>query len=415
MALGVQFDFEKVTGLLKRIYALESDPDSDIDIEVWEEFRKVYYEAIDQGFGVKDERDLDYFFYRELRENVDVFAAFKTHRMQTDLVERLLDENGDLKSFHQFEQDTKDIVDHQCRHWLKTEYDTAILRAQQAADWRNFERYKDILPNLKWMPTTSVNQDFHHREYWSIGLTLPIVHDFWNWHRPGDRWNCKCSLKQTDEPVTSNDIVSTLPVLTPDKGLDNRVDKDGKIFSDTHPYIETADKKAKKAVKKFIADNTDHTRYKETKFKGGGLIRIAEGVKQGSSEAKKNLKALKELAKYYNARYELLGIDNTPGHKNPDCLNLDNGYLCDIKVPTSDNGKNAIQASIKAASKQKVSEVYIYLEKDYKGEDIRRGLLDAFQQGRASSIHTVIIREASGEIKKINADQVRKAIKKHRR
>jgi len=387
-----------------------------IDKEIWEEFRSVYYQAIKHGFGEKkDDRDLDYFFYQELRDNVDVIAAFKTHRMQVDISERLLDENGELKTFHQFERDTKDIVDHQCRHWLKTEYDTAILRAQQAADWRNFIRYKDILPNLKWMPTLSVTPDHHHKEYWSIGLTLPIDDDFWNKHRPGDRWNCKCSLKQTDEPVTPNVILSSMPNIIPDKGLDNRVDKDGKIFSDTHPYIATADKKAQKAVKRFISENTDHTTYEETRFKGGGLIRIAEGVKQGANEAKKNLKALKEIAKYYNARYELLGIDNTPGQKNPDCLNLDNGYYCDIKVPSSENGKNAIQASIKSASKQKVEEVYIYLEKEYKGEDIRRGLLDAFQKGRAATVKTVIIRHKNGEIKTIVADQIRKAIKKHRR
>lgn len=395
------------------MYALETDAETDIDKDIWEEFRRVYYEAIDKGFGVKDERDPDYFFYRELRENIDVIAAFKTHRMQTDLAERLLDENGDLKSFHQFEQDTKDIVDHQCRHWLQTEYDTAILRAQQAADWRNFERHKDILPNLKWMPTTSVKPDHHHREYWSIGLCLPIVHDFWNWHRPGDRWNCKCSLKQTDEPVTPDSIVDALPVLKPDKGLDNRVDKDGKLFSDTHPYIATADKKTKKTVKKFIAENTEHIRYKETEFKGGGLIRIAEGVKQGANEAKKNLKALKEFAKYYNARYELLGVDNTPGQKNPDCLNLDNGYTCDIKVPSSSNGKNAIQASIKAASKQKVQEVYIYLERDYPRKEIYEGLLSALQDGRGSRLRRIIIRDKH-EIKVYDPNMIREAKKRRR-
>lgn len=381
---------------------------------MWEEFRNVYYEAIKQGFGERDERDLDYYFYRELRESVDVIAAFKTHRMQVDMAERLLDDNGDLKSFHQFEQDTKDIVDHQCRHWLKTEYDTAILRAQQAADWRNFERYKDILPNLKWMPTTSVKPDHHHREYWSIGLTLSIDHDFWNWHRPGDRWNCKCSLKQTDEPETASDLVDALPILKPDKGLDNRVDKDGKIFSDTHPYIATADKKAKKAVKKFISENTDHTRYKDITYDNGGLVRIAEGVSQNGNEAKKNLMALKELAEKIGARYEILGIDNTPGHKNPDCRNLDNGLLCDVKVARSDSGKNAAQNAVSDASQQKVDEVYIYMYKDYKNSDIQRGLLAAFQEGRAETIQTVIIRYPDGTIRKISADKIREAKKRQR-
>lgn len=34
---------------------------------------------------------------------------------------------------------------------------------------------------------------------------LPVDDPFWNLHHLGDRWNCKCSLEQTDEPVTMPD------------------------------------------------------------------------------------------------------------------------------------------------------------------------------------------------------------------
>jgi hypothetical protein len=37
------------------------------------------------------------------------------------------------------------IADHQVYQWLQTEYDTAVIRAHQAADWKQFEREKDIL------------------------------------------------------------------------------------------------------------------------------------------------------------------------------------------------------------------------------------------------------------------------------
>ena len=52
------------------------------------------------------------------------------------------------------------------------------------------------------MPTTSPNPEAEHKRFWSVKLTRPIDDPFWNKHRPGDRWNCKCSLEATDEPPT---------------------------------------------------------------------------------------------------------------------------------------------------------------------------------------------------------------------
>ena len=61
-------------------------------------------------------------------------------------------------------------------------------RAHQAANWRQFEREKDVLPNLKWMPSTSLHPGADHRRFW--GTIRPVDDLFWNNHRPGDRWNC---------------------------------------------------------------------------------------------------------------------------------------------------------------------------------------------------------------------------------
>ena len=87
-------------------------------------------------------------------------------------------------------------------------------------------------------------------------MTLPINHPFWEKHRPGDRWNCKCSLAQTDEPANDEVIRDFYPVPA-QPGLDNNPAEDGKLFSDTHPYITKAHAGARKAVKKrFQKDRT---------------------------------------------------------------------------------------------------------------------------------------------------------------
>lgn len=98
--------------------------------------------------------------------NNAVFAAFKVHRAQNDMAALLLDKNGSLKPFEQWVKEAMPIADHQMVHWLRTEYDTAVIRAHQAADWRQFEREKDVLPNLKWMPSTSIHPGSDHRIFW---------------------------------------------------------------------------------------------------------------------------------------------------------------------------------------------------------------------------------------------------------
>lgn len=191
-------------------------------------------------------------FLEELRTNNAVFSAFKTHRMQNDIARLLIDpETGQLKSFDKWRRDIKGITDHYETDWLQTEYNTAVIRAHQAADWKHFLEEADVFPNVRWMPTTSLTPDPLHQHYWETKLTLPVNHPFWDEHRPGDRWNCKCSLMQTDEPVNASGLEGWTPPL-PMPGLDNNPAKDGKLFSDTHPYITEAYPGARAAVEKVV-------------------------------------------------------------------------------------------------------------------------------------------------------------------
>ena len=154
--------------------------------------------------------------------------------MGSDMAAKLLDSNGHLKPFRQWLNDVFSISTHYCGAWLRTEYDTAVIRAHNAADWQSFLRNKDVMPNLRWMPTTLPNPESSHRKFWEKKLTLPVNDPFWTKHHPGDRWNCKCSLEQTDDPVNRPDDLDG--VDPPQRGLENNPGKDGHTFSDNHPY-----------------------------------------------------------------------------------------------------------------------------------------------------------------------------------
>lgn len=228
----------------------------DIQADAFEETLRIFNEATVIGLSESDYPTADELFLEQIRANNEVFSAFRTHRMQNDLAARLIGEDGQIKPFEQWMKDVEDITDHYVVRWLRTEYDTAILRAHQAADWKHFEQNADVLPNLRWMPTTSPLPDNYHRQYWQAKLTLPIGHPFWESHRPGDRWNCKCSLLQTEEPATTGAVADFKPVPEV-PGLDNNPADDGKIFSDSHPYFTEAYPGADKAVNKLINSRTE--------------------------------------------------------------------------------------------------------------------------------------------------------------
>ena len=86
------------------------------------------------------------------------------------------------------------------------------------------------------MSTTSATPDPVHEQFWSKKLTLPVNDPFWGHHHPGERWGCKCTCEQTDNPV--NDLgLSQAPKDTASKGLKGNPGETGELFSEDHPYF----------------------------------------------------------------------------------------------------------------------------------------------------------------------------------
>lgn len=244
MSAGFEFSDEVLRRALLHIYSKDFHPASEIEVNLFGEIWATMNKAAREGFRQSRSSDPDEDFRAAILHSNAVFSAFKVHRMQNDMARLLLDSNGNLKPFEQWMKEVMPIASHQCGTWLRTEYDTAVLRAHQAADWRQFEREKDVLPNLRWMPSTSIHPGADHRIFWNT--VRPIDDPFWSEHRPGDRWNCKCGLSSTDDPVTP--VPESSPKDKPQPGLENNPGKDGKLFSDKHPYIAHAYPGAEEAV-----------------------------------------------------------------------------------------------------------------------------------------------------------------------
>lgn len=234
VAASMEFSDDFIAQVLHDIYRRgKALSPADLSPELFRAILRRFNEATAQGMAAADVPDLDDDFRQALRHSNEVFSAFKVHRMQSDMARLLTDSNGDLKPFNQWANDVLPIASHQCGAWLRTEYDTAVIRAHQAADWQQFLREADVLPNLKWMPSTSPNPGADHQVFWNT--VRPISDPFWNEHRPGDRWNCKCSLSSTDEPCTAAPMGDKHS--TPQPGLDSNPGTDKAVFSQSHPYF----------------------------------------------------------------------------------------------------------------------------------------------------------------------------------
>ena len=301
---GIEFSKEVLSQMLREIYDGLNLRDN-IQRDAFEETLRLFNEATVQGLSDADYPVGDELFYEQLRTNNEVFSAFRTHRMQNDLAARMIDENGRLKPFDKWVEDVKDITDHYVVRWLRTEYDTAVLRAHQAADWKRFEAYEDVLPNLRWLPTTSPDPDIYHKQYWEAKLTLPVNHPFWQSHRPGDRWNCKCSLEATDEPATTGAVADFKPVPEV-PGLNNNPADDGKLFGDSHPYYTEAYPGAEAAVDRIVMK----IRRKQIQYEAGPLTEkplVNKGFGKSVQLTKKGIKEwLNQPHEHYIEKNEML-------------------------------------------------------------------------------------------------------------
>lgn len=369
VASAFRFDSDTLLASLKRIYGGKLDVSSEIEEGAWQEVYRILSDASDAGLAESGAAVTDA-FRQKVDYNTAAFSAFKVHRMQNDIAAQLHDSSGVLKPFDQWLNDVQPMLDHHVGSWLRTEYNTAVIRMHQAADWQRFEEDADILPNLEWMPSTSAHPGEDHRVFW--GTILPVHDPFWNLHRPGDRWNCKCWLKNTDAPATKVPDGGSAPGDRPAPGLDNNPGVDGKLFGDSHPYVANGYKGARKAVKKFIEEKVkegkaikaDYESGRELDASGKFLLdpdygkRLKTSVRADTTEVEENTRAAKALLDSFpkmNIRINEHVLEE--GRKNPE-YTID-GKTADRKGIESEKG---IASAFNKAIKQGCSAVVIDLD-----------------------------------------------------
>lgn len=230
---GIKLSDEALAEMIAAVYRGEWDIDAVAESRILDETRAIFRKAVDKG--VPRSKAHRKAFKERLNESVDVFSTFRVHNEADEIARMLTDEEGRRRTFRDWAERVQPYLNHQNRAWLQTEYSTAIRRAHDEAEWERFMEDADIYPNLEWMPSTSAQPGADHKIFW--GTVLSKDDPFWSEHRPGDRWNCKCSLRQTDKEADKPGVRwKRGKGDEPQAGLRTKPGS-GEIFSDDHPYF----------------------------------------------------------------------------------------------------------------------------------------------------------------------------------
>lgn len=174
-------------------------------------------------FDTANTKYRDYLY--KFRANTIKFSAYKASYAKDAL-------NKALKSgINDFDTKAKGIL-RTFNRFQVTEYNTAVARCRTARQFVNFDNNSDIYTNLEWIRTRSADPRELHLSF--VGLVLPKGDPFFKKHSPGELYNCKCNLRQTDKIANYKAVKE----IAQAKGLEGNPYYTREIFTEEHPYFK---------------------------------------------------------------------------------------------------------------------------------------------------------------------------------
>ena len=306
-----------------------------IDAELFDEYNERLHRGVNSVFSSAGGELSD-----SLKANVSEFAAYKSYHATQAIA------NAD-------DADEATRIMHQHNRWLSAEYQATVARSRTAKQWQTFEKHKDTLPCIRWIPSRSVHVREEHTPFYN--RIWRKDDPFWATHQPGNCYGCKCDWAETyDEPTGGNPRPSE--DVTP--GLGGNPAQTGKIFSADHPYFKV-NSTEKKIIDVFYENEILYTIIPTQR----GIVRIHQ--KHGKTEAKSNTETATLLANKHGYKIDLLP---TGKERTADTYNRTLDTKQEYKSITKGTN-NAIQEAIRKAKRQANSIVLIL------SLDIRLGIL----------------------------------------
>lgn len=169
---------------------------------------------------------------QRLTRDVWQFSSAKNYQELRDLTSLLKDDKGELRSFSDFKNEASKVTERYNENWMETEYNTAVASSQNAARWTEFQRDKDVIPNLEYQ---TVGDGAVRAEHQVLdGIVKHIDDVFWASHYPPNGWGCRCEAVQTLEERTTP--VNKTPDIVIPKMFRANLAAESLVFPKGHPY-----------------------------------------------------------------------------------------------------------------------------------------------------------------------------------
>ncbi len=131
------------------------------------------------------------------------------------------------KSYHEFEKAAKNTLGKYNRHYMRTEYDTAVATGQNAANWNQQKQEQNIFPYLKYQ-TAGDDKVRHSHAMLNNKLFRVDKQAEWGSIYPPNGWNCRCEMVQVDSAEAAKHTVSDIKEAKQLLGKElNAMKKDG--------------------------------------------------------------------------------------------------------------------------------------------------------------------------------------------
>jgi SPP1 gp7 family putative phage head morphogenesis protein len=197
--------------------------------------------------GVEEGAKIDYFTFEfgslgkktalALRENIYLFSGAKTFNYVLSCENLLLDKNGQIIPFKEFEEIVKKTNELYNKTWLEVEYNSAQIQATNIVDFKDFQDRKDTFPFLKYVTFKDKNVSEVCRRL--EGVVMATDSTFWHTHSPQQHYQCRCRLEPLTDGVETK--LSTKNLITPNPLFKNPAISN-QIFNKEHPYYNVDSK-----------------------------------------------------------------------------------------------------------------------------------------------------------------------------
>lgn len=291
----------------------------ELDADLFLESAGELWQATQDGWG-QQLIDIDYEttsaeLLRQMRGNLYVFAAFKNHAQTADLVDLMTDPaTGEVRSWPEFRDLARPVVGNYYELWLQAEYETSLASGQMAKKWQDYQANADVLPYL----TYKTQQDDRVRPAHAAidETTLPIDDPFWDKYYPPNGWRCRCTVIQSAGPEKRNEL--ELSEEQAPVAFRNNPGKTGLIFTDAHPYFDTATPLTKRrvlgAMRQILVQEDVYDMVYKSQAGGEVTKHITHNI---PATMARHIDISKKLADQ-GMKVKLLPINFAPGAKNHD-------------------------------------------------------------------------------------------------